>query len=182
MGSFVGSLVRLVGMSRIQQLSGFQNHLDDMFVAVLFRRPPRVSGQYEDVHRNEIPMNLCFHFCNATALPDLVCQPNSIAIFRASVVVLSQTLESAATSPSSISYETVMELRETQAPALPSPADLPQLWKLRQEACESRGFQLQPQQRFLRRVLSPDTPVRNVLVVHGTGVGKTCSAIQIAEE
>lgn len=75
-----------------------------------------------------------------------------------------------------------MELRETQAPALPSPADLPELWKLRSEACESRGFQLQPQQRFLRRVLSPDTPVRNVLVVHGTGVGKTCSAIQIAEE
>ena len=72
MGSFVGSLVRLVGMSRIQQLSGFQDHLDDMFVAVLFGSPPWVSGQYEDVHQNSFPANLCFHFCNATCLSDLL--------------------------------------------------------------------------------------------------------------
>jgi type I site-specific restriction endonuclease len=46
----------------------------------------------------------------------------------------------------------------------------------------SRDFKLANYQRFLRRVLSPDSPVRGLLMVHGTGTGKTCTAIQIAEE
>ena len=61
-GSFVGSLVRFVGMRRIQQLGGLQDHLDDMFVAVLFGRPPWVSGQYEDIHQNSIRVECCVHF------------------------------------------------------------------------------------------------------------------------
>lgn len=59
------------------------------------------------------------------------------------------------------------------------------LKKMREELCSSSsnsGFKLQPQQRFLRRVLSPDAPTRNLLMIHGTGTGKTCTAIQIAEE
>lgn len=46
----------------------------------------------------------------------------------------------------------------------------------------SRDFKLQPSQRFLRRVMSPESPTRSMILVHGTGVGKTCTAIQIAEE
>lgn len=46
----------------------------------------------------------------------------------------------------------------------------------------SRDFKLQPSQRFLRRVMSPESPARSMILVHGTGVGKTCTAIQIAEE
>jgi len=55
---------------------------------------------------------------------------------------------------------------------------------MREEQCSktAQEFKLQPVQRFLRRVLSPDSPVRNLLMVHGTGAGKTCTAIQIAEE
>jgi flagellar biosynthesis GTPase FlhF len=76
----------------------------------------------------------------------------------------------------------IAELLETQAPALP-PASTPTLLELREKACaEAPKFKLQGQQRFLRRVLSPDSPVRNLLMVHGTGVGKTCTAIQVAEE
>ena len=58
------------------------------------------------------------------------------------------------------------------------------LKELRNQACQSSkgGFSLQSQQKFLRRVLSPDSPTRNLLMVHGTGSGKTCTAIQIAEE
>ena len=41
--------------------------------------------------------------------------------------------------------------------------------------------QLQPQQEFLRQYISPDTPYNGVLIFHGTGVGKTCTAINIAE-
>ena len=75
------------------------------------------------------------------------------------------------------------ELAETKAAQLP-PASLDTLKQMREDACSSSsfGFKLQSQQRFLRRVLSPDSPTQNLLLVHGTGVGKTCSAIQIAEE
>ena len=76
------------------------------------------------------------------------------------------------------------ELKETQVPDLP-PASLDTLRKLREDACASSSaydFKLQAQQRFLRRVLSPDSPTQNLLMVHGVGSGKTCTAIQIAEE
>jgi len=75
------------------------------------------------------------------------------------------------------------ELSEITPEGLP-PASLDALKSLRNQMCEtsSGSFKLQTQQRFLRRVLSPDSPTRNVLLVHGTGTGKTCTAIQIAEE
>lgn len=75
------------------------------------------------------------------------------------------------------------ELAETQAQTLP-PASLESLKLMREQQCSraSQEFKLQPVQRFLRRVLSPDSPTRSLLMVHGTGAGKTCSAIQIAEE
>ena len=56
------------------------------------------------------------------------------------------------------------------------------LVSMRKELCEKSDFKISTHQRFLRRVLSPDSPARNLLMVHGTGVGKTCTAIQIAEE
>lgn len=76
------------------------------------------------------------------------------------------------------------ELSETKTPNLPA-ADIEILKKMREEMCSdssSKDFKLQPQQRFLRRVLSPESSTRNLLMVHGTGTGKTCTAIQIAEE
>lgn len=76
------------------------------------------------------------------------------------------------------------EIKETKAQSLP-PASLDALIHMREQACSSSlqsDFKLQTHQRFLRRVLSPDSPVRNLLMVHGTGTGKTCTAIQIAEE
>jgi len=42
-------------------------------------------------------------------------------------------------------------------------------------------FVLEPYQTFLKNYISPDTPYNGVLIFHGTGVGKTCTAIQIAE-
>ncbi len=77
---------------------------------------------------------------------------------------------------------TFPELKETQS--LPR-ASGESLRQLREEMCSaslSRDFKLQNYQRFLRRVMSPDSPTRGLLMVHGTGTGKTCTAIQIAEE
>jgi hypothetical protein len=77
------------------------------------------------------------------------------------------------------------EFSELTSAGLP-PASLDALKILRTQQCArtgaSGGFTLQPQQRFLRRILSPDSPNRNLLLVHGTGTGKTCTAIQVAEE
>lgn len=76
------------------------------------------------------------------------------------------------------------EIAEISTEALP-PASIDALKTLRNQACETTqqsGFKLQSQQRFLRRVLSPDSPNRSLLMVHGTGTGKTCTAIQVAEE
>lgn len=76
------------------------------------------------------------------------------------------------------------ELAEIKNDALPAHS-LDNLKAMRNQMCESAqqaSFTLQSQQKFLRRVLSPDSPARNLLMVHGTGTGKTCTAIQIAEE
>jgi flagellar biosynthesis GTPase FlhF len=72
---------------------------------------------------------------------------------------------------------------EVRAAELP-PASIETLKQLRNENCSStsKDFKLQSFQLFLRRILSPDSPTRNMLLFHGTGVGKTCTAIQIAEE
>ena len=75
------------------------------------------------------------------------------------------------------------ELAELTTTSLP-PASLEALETLRGKACQSAqgSFTLSTSQKFLRRVMSPDSPSRCVLLVHGTGVGKTCTAIQVAEE
>jgi superfamily II DNA or RNA helicase len=75
------------------------------------------------------------------------------------------------------------ELAEIRNENLPV-ASLGALQELRNKLCNTAGtdYTLQSHQKFLRRVLSPDSPTRNLLMVHGTGVGKTCTAIQIAEE
>lgn len=42
-------------------------------------------------------------------------------------------------------------------------------------------FPLTPMQKILRNLMSSKTPYKGMLFIHGTGVGKTCTAIQIAE-
>lgn len=42
-------------------------------------------------------------------------------------------------------------------------------------------FRLTPAQKMLRNFMAPGSPYRSILIDHGTGVGKTCTAITIAE-
>ena len=44
-----------------------------------------------------------------------------------------------------------------------------------------KEFILEPHQLFLKNYISPDTPYNGILIFHQTGVGKTCTAISIAE-
>jgi hypothetical protein len=46
---------------------------------------------------------------------------------------------------------------------------------------QGKDFRLQSGQQFLRNFLSEATPYNGILVYHGTGTGKTCAAISIAE-
>lgn len=48
--------------------------------------------------------------------------------------------------------------------------------------CKPKDFQLQQPQKFLSKFINPKTPYKSVLIYHRIGSGKTCSAIQIAEQ
>jgi hypothetical protein len=47
--------------------------------------------------------------------------------------------------------------------------------------CVSDSFKLSAYQIFLKNFISNETPYNSILIYHGTGTGKTCSAISIAE-
>jgi hypothetical protein len=46
---------------------------------------------------------------------------------------------------------------------------------------KTKDFELAPHQEFVRRFISIDNPYNSVLLYHGLGSGKTCSAISITE-
>ena len=46
----------------------------------------------------------------------------------------------------------------------------------------SKNFELSPHQQFIKNFISSSTPYNSILLYHGLGTGKTCSAIGIAEE
>lgn len=48
--------------------------------------------------------------------------------------------------------------------------------------CNSGYFKVAPHQIFVKRFLSPQTPYQSLLLFHDVGVGKTCTAISIAEQ
>ena len=48
--------------------------------------------------------------------------------------------------------------------------------------CNEREFELSAHQKFVRNFLSSHTPYNSLLLFHGVGTGKTCSAISVCEE
>ena len=51
-----------------------------------------------------------------------------------------------------------------------------QIKTYRDQVCAGQ-FKILSQQAFLGNFINPDTPYRGVLVMHGTGTGKTCAGI-----
>ena len=51
-----------------------------------------------------------------------------------------------------------------------------------QTLCDNTEFELAPHQMFVRNFMSFQTPYNGLLLFHGTGSGKTCSAISVCEE
>jgi len=54
--------------------------------------------------------------------------------------------------------------------------------KYTQKLCDNTEFELDPHQMFVRNFMSFQTPYNGLLLYHGLGTGKTCSAISICEE
>lgn len=48
--------------------------------------------------------------------------------------------------------------------------------------CSQTHFSLTPNQKFIKNFMSPLTPYNGILLFHSVGVGKTCTAISIAEQ
>ena len=74
------------------------------------------------------------------------------------------------------------EIRQGSTPGfdrLPKPLNPDKLWEQR---CNAQEFVLSPNQHLLKNLISPLTPYNGLLMFHGVGVGKTCSAISIAEQ
>ena len=71
------------------------------------------------------------------------------------------------------------EFFEHRTDSVPRGVDIGAMWK---ENCSAGDFRLTHSQLFLRNFMSPRTPYNGVLLFHGTGVGKSCSAVTIAEQ
>lgn len=56
------------------------------------------------------------------------------------------------------------------------------LIKISEYHCNNKDFELDPHQLFVKNFLSMNTPYNSLLLYHGLGTGKTCSAITICEE
>ena len=54
--------------------------------------------------------------------------------------------------------------------------------KIQSEILCNADFELMPHQQFVKNFLSIQTPYNSLLLYHGLGTGKTCSAIGVAEE
>jgi len=54
--------------------------------------------------------------------------------------------------------------------------------KIEDICSKDKVFNLQNQQKFLKNYINPLTPYNGILIFHGTGAGKTCTAITIAEQ
>lgn len=54
--------------------------------------------------------------------------------------------------------------------------------EIAKEKCSDATFKLTSNQKFIKNFLSPLTPYNGLLLFHSVGVGKTCTAISIAEQ
>ena len=63
-----------------------------------------------------------------------------------------------------------------------SQKDFDNIKEVAQTLCDNTEFELAPHQMFVRNFMSFQTPYNGLLLFHGVGTGKTCSAISVCEE
>ena len=47
--------------------------------------------------------------------------------------------------------------------------------------CSSSSYSLKPQQKFIGQLINPNSNIKNILIYHGLGSGKTCTSLLIGE-
>ena len=62
-----------------------------------------------------------------------------------------------------------------------SPEDFDNIIEISNKICNSKEFELEPHQMFVRNFLSFQTPYNGLLLFHGLGTGKTCSSISVCD-
>ena len=60
--------------------------------------------------------------------------------------------------------------------------DFENIKQIAQQLCDNTEFELSPHQMFVRNFMSFETPYNSLLLYHGLGTGKTCSAISVCED
>ena len=49
------------------------------------------------------------------------------------------------------------------------------------ELCSTSSYSLNPQQKFIGQLVNPNSNIKNLLIYHGLGSGKTCTSLLIGE-
>ena len=63
-----------------------------------------------------------------------------------------------------------------------TPEEFDNIKEISQTLCDNTEFELAPHQMFVRNFISSQTPYNGLLLFHGVGTGKTCTAISVCEE
>ena len=77
-------------------------------------------------------------------------------------------------------YEISNKLEFFHMKSLLNITDLSEKCNLRDPKKNDFQFELSNNQQFLRNFINKNTPYRGLVIFHGVGVGKTCSAINIS--
>ena len=72
-------------------------------------------------------------------------------------------------------FENTIYVKKTQE-------EIENIVKIQDKMCKNKQFELSPHQVFIRNFMSLQTPYNSLLIYHGLGTGKTCSAINVCEE
>ncbi|RZD39793.1 MAG: hypothetical protein CXT73_07225 [Methanobacteriota archaeon] len=72
-------------------------------------------------------------------------------------------------------FENTIYVKKTQE-------EIENIVKIQDKICKNKQFELSPHQVFIRNFMSLQTPYNSLLIYHGLGTGKTCSAINVCEE
>ena len=49
------------------------------------------------------------------------------------------------------------------------------------DLCNTSSYELKPQQKFIGQLVNPNSNIKNMLIYHGLGSGKTCTSLMIGE-
>lgn len=79
-------------------------------------------------------------------------------------------------------HQKIYDKKEFRKSKYPELDESKSFQELANQECKKDKFELTLNQKFLKNFISLNTPYDGILLFHGLGVGKTCSAITIAEQ